>query len=256
MGWYRVETLPIDIDSGVAPQRARAIAAALARRAVPVLVLRQGRAEPLASGALYETGETLLLLTCQHLFDAGYAVGDLALPLSEGAPLLGLGSARATVYTDTRRDLAAIRIGSRAACARLRRHWRAAPLADLEAGSGAGGGARSYVLAGFPYAQMRRIDAALHAKPVVVFARGRQEDRDTLRVSYARTARRVDGVTIHAPALDGVSGATLWELAQEQDDGLRCVLRPVGVQAAFRHDAYLRAQAARGFARTLRNAVP
>jgi hypothetical protein len=30
------------------------------------------------------------------------------------------------------------------------------------------------------------------------------------------------------------------------------VLQPVGVQAAFRHDAYLRAEPARGFARVLR----
>jgi hypothetical protein len=251
MGWHLVETIPIDIDSGVAPARARAVAAALARRAVPVLAMRHGRAEPLASGALYEDGATLLLLTCRHLFDLGLAVGDLGLPLGDGGPVLSLGAARASVFADRVRDLAAVRIGCRHACTRLRRYWRPAPLRDLEAGSGCQAASPVFVLAGFPYAQMRRVDAALHARPVVVFARG-VPDEEALRARYARIAHRIDGVAIHAPALDGVSGATLWVVGEERDDGVGCVLQPVGVQAAFRHDAYLRAEPAHGFARVLR----
>jgi hypothetical protein len=96
------------------------------------------------------------------------------------------------------------------------------------------------VLAGYPYAQMRRIDEVVYARPLIVFAppTGAGEG---IFVRYARTARRIDGAHVHAPALDGASGATLWAVMAD-GDGPQCVLEPAAVQYAFKHDAYLRAE--------------
>jgi hypothetical protein len=246
MTWARLDTDPLDIDSGVGALRARAIAAALERVAVPILALRNGRAEPLASGALYVFGTCLLLLTCRHLFDDGASVGDLGLPLGASGRILWLREVRPRVLVDPIADLAAIRIGSRASAGLLRRHWHAAPFDSL----GSEGQARLYVLAGFPYSQMRRVGAVLHAKPTVVFARGELAGGQ-LRVSYGRTARRIDGLEIHAPALDGVSGATLWAVIEERG-GVDCVLQPAAIQSSFKHDAYVKGEPVGGFSRLLR----
>jgi len=245
VSWARVGTEPLDVDSNVDAQRARAIGVALERVAVPLLALRNGRAEPLASGALYLFGASMLLLTCRHLFDDGVSVGDLGLPLGDSGRILWLREARARVLVDPAADLAAVRIGCRRCAGLLRRHWRAASFDSLVSQTGV----RTYVLAGFPYAQMRRVGAVLHARPVVVFARGDLE-AGHLKVSYRRIARRVDGLEIHAPALDGVSGATLWALIEGGGE-VECVLQPAAVQSSFKHDAYVRAEPVGAFFRLL-----
>jgi len=130
----------------------------------------------------------------------------------------------------------------------LRRHWRVAPFDSL----GSEARAHTYVLAGFPYAQMRRVGPTLHARPLVLFARGEMDDGQ-LKLSYRRIARRADGLEIHAPALDGVSGATLWAVVDEGSDAIECVLQPAAVQTSFKHDAYVRAEPVGGFFRLLRS---
>ncbi len=248
MSWARIGTEPLDVDSQVGAQRARAIGVALERVAVPILRLRNGRAEPLASGALYLFGTSLLLLTCRHLFDDGVCAGDLGLPLADSGRILWLRAARPRVLVDPGADLAAVRIGCRRSAGLLRRHWRVAPFDSL----GSEARAHTYVLAGFPYAQMRRVGPTLHARPLVLFARGEMDDGQ-LKLSYRRIARRADGLEIHAPALDGVSGATLWAVVDEGSDAIECVLQPAAVQTSFKHDAYVRAEPVGGFFRLLRS---
>jgi len=247
LSWERLATEPLDIDSEVGAARARAIAAALERVAVPVLAMRSGRVEPLASGALYAYGGTLLLLTCRHLFDDGACVGDLGLPLGDTRRILWLRDARPLVLVDPAADLAAVRIGCRRSAGLLRSHWRTTALDALASVPRA----QVYVLAGFPYSQMRRVGPVLHAKPVVVFARGEVENGQ-LRLNYRRIARRADGGQIHAPPLDGVSGATLWALIVSGGDSVECELQPAAVQSSFKHDAYVRADMPGDFSRLLR----
>jgi len=247
MDWARIDTEPLDVDSDVGARRARQIGAALQRIAVPILRLRNGRAEPLATGALYVFGTSLLLLTCRHLFDDGATAGDLGLPVGDSGRILWLRSARPRVLVDPGADLAAIRIGCRHCAGLLRRHWRVAPFDSL----GSEARAQTYVLAGFPYAQMRRVGSVLHARPVVVFARGEMAEGQ-LKLSYRRIARRADGLEIHAPPLDGVSGATLWALIEDSGASTECVLQPAAVQSSFKHDAFVRAEPVGGFFRLLR----
>ncbi|HEX4596756.1 MAG TPA: hypothetical protein VH278_03140 [Burkholderiaceae bacterium] len=248
MDWARIDTEPLDVDSEVSGRRARQIGAALQRVAVPILHLRNGRAEPLASGALYVFGTSVLLLTCRHLFDDGVTAGDLGLPVGDSGRILWLRSARPRVLVDPSADLAAIKIGCRHCAGLLRRHWRAAPFDSL----GSEARAQTYVLAGFPYAQMRRVGTVLHARPVVLFARGEMADGQ-LKLSYRRIARRADGLEVHAPALDGVSGATLWAVIEDGVGPVDCLLQPAAVQSSFKHDAFVRAEPVGGFFRLLRD---
>ena len=45
---------------------------------------------------------------------------------------------------------------------------------------------------------------------------------------------------MHAPELDGVSGATLWRVQEDAGEGVDCVLHAGGVQVAFKPGAYAR----------------
>jgi hypothetical protein len=74
-------------------------------------------------------------------------------------------------------------------------------------------------------------------KPVVVFT-GALDDE---LLSYARTAERVDGLAIHTPELDGVSGALVWAV-QDDASGVECLLRAASVQVAFAHSQHVRTE--------------
>lgn len=240
MGMQYIEALPIDLGSGIAPARARAITSALVRRVLPLVRLIGGRAEPLASGALYYAHGRFLIVTCKHLFDANVTIGDVGVPLAASGRWLWLRDARARAIEDPARDLLFIAIEAPRAAQLLASHWLAVPLIAHVAAA-----ADAWVVAGYPYAQMRRVDATLHAKPVFVFTRLLPQaagEPGSLRAGYARTAQRADGLQIHAPALDGVSGATCWSICIDDGDDIRCVLQPAAVQVAFKHDAYLRAE--------------
>ncbi len=235
MIWRQLEPTPIDIDTGIAPAVALLIGAAVAAHAVPLLVSRDGRIEPAASGVFYRLGERLLLVTCRHLFDDGVVLGDLGIALPAQGRVSWLRHARARVLVHPERDLAVILIGAADVAREFRRQW---PVLPLSGESEAQAPALALVLAAYPFAQMRRVDAVLHARPVIVFAR-LLDQGDDVRATYARTAMRVDGFAVHAPALDGASGATLWALHGAEGNG-RFVLQPVAVQYAFKHDAYMR----------------
>ncbi|MFN7510489.1 MAG: hypothetical protein ACK50B_15795 [Betaproteobacteria bacterium] len=247
MPWQRVDTEPLDIDTGVAPASARAIAAAVLRRTLPLLVRRDGRAEPLATGTLYRIAGRTLLVTCRHLFDAAVGLGDLLVPLPRAQRLLPLHPLGRRVVVHPERDLALIELARAPACDALLREWPPVPIDASALDDDGGMAVPMYVLAGWPYEQMRRVDETVFARPVVVFAARRPGPAAAdLRLSYARVARRSDGVDVHAPALDGVSGATVWQvLPAGGDDGSGggLLLRPAAVQCAFKHDAYARAEA-------------
>jgi hypothetical protein len=236
MAWQRIDTIPLDFDTGIAPARAHAIAAALRRRVLALLAVRDGRAEPLASAALYWLGGRLVLVTCRHVFDHGVGMGDLALPLGDSGRLLPLARARPRLIEHPSHDVAAIVIDEPHA-RQLLQHWPALPLFEAPPGDERGG---LYAVAGYPYAQMSRVDGVVIARPVVFFARPRPGAASGW-LAYGRVAQRVDGQFVHAPALDGVSGATLWSVS-EASEAESCVLYPAGVQCAFKHDAYARGE--------------
>ncbi len=234
MVWQSIDTVPLDLGTGIAPARAFAIAQALTRRVLPLMRLLDGRPEPLATAALFAIDGLLLLLTCKHALEHGVAVGDLGVPLAPEA-IFWLRSAQPRVLEHPARDLACIALAPRAAAPLLAR-WRVAPLRVDRAPTSA----RTLAVAGYPYAQMRRHAQVMYARPLVLFTRGQTIGAGgDLRLAYRRVAARIDGVEVHTPPLDGVSGATCWAV---EEDGDRCVLQPVAVQIAFKHDEYARAE--------------
>lgn len=234
MPWQAVETTPIRIGAPVLPARADAIREALLRRAVPLSRLDQGRLQPLATAGLVRDADRVGLMTAAHIFEHA-PWGDLAVPLPRDGCVARLHSARVRLVMHADNDVAILWIGDRSLSQRLCANWEASSTAGFTITSST---PSTYVLAGYPACHARRVDGCVYVKPLVLFT----ESIDTERYLYARTAERTDGVTVWTPDLDGVSGALLWRISDEDDDDVACVLRPAAIQVAFTHNAHLRAE--------------
>ena len=234
MHWQAVETTPIRIGARVPPARADAIRDALLKRAVPLSRLDQGRLQPLATAGLVRDGDRVGLVTAAHIFERAHW-GDLAVPLPRDRCVAHLHSARVRLVMHPANDVAILWIGDRSLAQRLCANWEASSTAGL---MDTGPAPSTYVLVGYPACNARRIDGCVFIKPLVLFT----ESIDAQCYLYARTAERTDGVTIWTPELDGVSGAMLWRISDEDDDDVACVLRPAAIQVAFTHNAHLRAE--------------
>jgi len=248
MNWQAVETTPIRIGARVPIARADAIRDALLRRAVPLSRVDQGRMQPLATAALLRDGHRVGLLTAAHIFERAHC-GDLAVPLPRDGRIARLHSARGRLVMHPDNDVAILWIGDRPLAQRLCANWEAS---STECLTFAIATPATYVLVGYPACNARRVDGCVYTKPLVLFT----ESVDAGRYLYARTAERIDGVTIWTPELDGVSGAMLWRISDEDDDDVACVLHPVGIQVAFAHSAHLRAESIQCAAELLRTSRP
>jgi hypothetical protein len=233
MPWQAVDTIPFHIGAEVAPGRAAAIRDALLRRAVPLARLVDGRLEPLATASLVADGPDHAVLTAAHIFEQAN-VGDLVIPLPRDQRLMLLRSTRVRVVAHPRHDIALLWFADRGISEQLCSNWTACPLRHWCGGSQRP--AALYAVAGYPAATARRADGRVYIKPVVLFTGA----LDAGRYAYARTASRVDGLEIHTPPLDGVSGATVWAVEPEGGDDVACVLRPTAIQVAFHHGLHLR----------------
>lgn len=249
MVYTAVDTVPIRIDAppgasagriasspALTPQRADAVRAALLSRTVPLARAVDGRPEPLATGALVAADGLLALLTAAHVFEHA-GVGDLLVPLPRDDGWCALRGARPRVLLDTGLDIALLIFSDGTVARRLRDNWLPVALAHLQTG----GEARApglYALAGYPVSQTRRVDGRIFMKPVVLFAPALDDER----LAYSRTADRVDGLHVHTPELDGVSGALVWALYEDdgEDGDATCVLRPAALQTAFEHGRHVR----------------
>lgn len=241
MPWQAVETIPFHVGADVAPARAHAIREALLRRAVPLSRLVDGRLEPLATASLVIDGAHRALLTAAHVLEQAN-LGDIVIPLPREQRLMLLRSTRVRVIAHPRLDLAMLWFAERAVGERLCANWSACPLRQW-CGS-MDQPARLYAVAGYPAANARRADGWMYVRPAVVFTGA----IDACRFAYAYTAQRVDGLEIHTPELDGVSGATVWAVDEAEADDVACVLRPTAIQVAFQHGRHLRGEPIRGAA--------
>jgi hypothetical protein len=236
MAWQSLEAVPITVGAQVTAQRATAVRAALLARTIPLARRVHGRPEPLATATLV-AGRALALLTAAHIFEHA-AVGDLLVPLPRDGAWARLHGARVRVLVHPQRDLALVVIADARLARQLRANWRAVPLADLDDADRAPA-AEVYAVAGWPVSQARRHDGAVFMKPVVLFTRA----LDAARLAYARTAARIDGLEIHTPELDGVSGALVWSVREEAGaPEADCRLRAAAVQVAFAHGGYVRTE--------------
>lgn len=234
MQWQAVETTPIRIGAHVPSARADAIRDALLKRAVPLSRLNQGRLEPLATAGLVRESDRVGLVTAAHIFERA-PWGDLAIPLPRDGRVARLHSARVRIVIHPDNDVAILWIGSPSLAQRLCANWEASSMVDFTAAEST---ASTFVLVGYPACNAIRVDGCVFIKPLILFT----ELIEAQRYIYARTAERLDGMTIWTPELDGLSGATLWGITDEADDNLACVLRPAAIQVAFTHSTHLRTE--------------
>jgi len=233
MPWRAVETIPIRIGSPVSPARAEAISHALLQRAVPLSLFKDGRAEPLATAALVRDGDRVGLLTAAHIFEHARE-GDIAVALPRDGRSVRLRSVRIQIASHQVNDVAIVWVANPLAH-RLCENWT---VSSIPAESWPTVTSSNYVLAGYPACNARRVDGCVYAKPLVLFT----GSIDAQRYAYARTAERIDGVTIWSPELDGVSGAMLWHITDNTEDDIGCILRPAALQVAFSHSTHLRGE--------------
>jgi hypothetical protein len=236
MAWQAVETIPIRVGAAISAERAEAVRAALLTRTLPLARLVHGRAEPMATGTLVAEGESLALLTAAHIFEH-VAAGDLAVPLPREGAWACLRSARLRVLVHPGRDVALITIDDATLVRRLRANWMPVAKSHLHFDVEAERTPRIYAVAGYPVSQVRRVDGSVYMKPLVLFTRA----IDGERLAYARTAERVDGQHIYTPELDGVSGALVWAVHEDEPEA-DCLLRAASMQVAFAHSGYLRTE--------------
>jgi hypothetical protein len=238
MAWQALDSVPITLGAAVSPARAAAVHAALLARAVPLARCVHGRPEPLATASLVQ-GRSLALLTAAHIFEH-VAAGDLLVPLPREGAWISLQAARVRTLVHPARDLALLNIGEPALARRLRANWLPLATADLEQAADSEPAAQLYAVVGYPVSQARRHDGAVYMKPVVLFTHALDHER----LAYARTAPRVDGLEIHTPDLDGVSGALVWAV-HEAAPAADCHLRATALQVAFAHSGFVRTESLR-----------
>ena len=215
--------------------------AALGTCTLPLVVHDFHRAGVLGTATLMRARGRPILLTAGHLFDGGARLGNMLVPLAAGHGFVSLAGARVRRCTDA--DVATIALDAVAGAAMLLQGRRPAVVPHgpghrrrrrrhaREAGS--------VVVSGYPAALSRfergwlgarrftmvtcPVDASLAA-----VARG-----DRL-FDYGRIACRADGVPIHTPELQGMSGAGIWSL----EGAAR--LRLLAVQSSFMHGRFVR----------------
>lgn len=248
MYWQAIETTPIRVGARVPSARADAIRDALLKRAVPLSCVDHGRLQPLATAGLLRDGHRVGLVTAAHIFERMHW-GDLAVPLPRDRRVAKLHSARVRLVMHSENDVAILWIGDRLLAERLCANWAASTTGGPPI---TGATPSTYVLVGYPACNARRVDGCVYTKPLVLFT----EAIDAERYLYARTGERIDGVTIWTPELDGVSGAMLWQISDEDTDDVACVLHPVAIQVAFTHNAYLRAEPLSGVLELMKTSRP
>jgi hypothetical protein len=218
-----------------------AIGRVLGSHCVPLVVHDHARAGILGAATLIERDGRPMLLTASHLFDEGWRDEHWLAPSLAGGELLSLRGAR--VLRSEHADLALLELDRVAALPALLRGRRAVPMRSILLDRRRAVPGRTYAICGFPSAWSRFDRGWLAAKRVVIVTGrcvplARQSVPQGNLYAYGRVARRHDGTSIHTPALDGMSGAGIWELQRSRNHGM--VARLAAVQSSFLHSGYVR----------------
>lgn len=251
------------------------LAALLDACTVPIAIHDHARAGILGTGTLLKCGERLVLLTAAHLFEGATSnghssSGNWLIPERASGQLLSLEGAHVHVIGGA--DIALVDLARATARPRLLRGRVALPgrlalrsrLAARRRNQRTTTRIATYCLAGYPAAWSRFERGYLAAKRLTITtqtARRRDDGADSgsgacadehaperlgdLRCIYGRIAERNDGTVIHTPALEGMSGAAIWEIGEIERSNSAAAMHLAGVQSSFLHSRYLRGDAAR-----------
>lgn len=239
--WDNIGETRIRFDGATAA--GAGLAAWLDACTVPIAVHDHARAGILGTATLLACGGRHLLLTAAHLFEHAPSSGNWLIPERASGHLLSLEGAQVRVMQGS--DMALIDLSRVPARPRLLRGRAAIPVRmalrarapPVSRRQRTATGLVTYCLAGYPAAWSRFERGYLAAKRLTITTLQRHEGAVEIRCVYGRTAWRHDGQVIHTPALDGMSGAAIWEMQRANGAS---TLRLAGVQSAFMHSHYLR----------------
>lgn len=225
----------------------------LLKRCVPLVSEEEQKLALWGTGTLYRHGSSLCIVTAAHLFEE-VALERLAIPveptLRPNTPVrnfVTLGSCGAHFPKPDERDLdaAVIWLHDAEFCARVSPTWEIVDLRNVGAEKPE---IRSYLVAGYPrqtVAKMQGIRREAFSQFYVDrydrAAEGAVPGVDGF-LTYGHSAFGLDGQRKETPHLGGVSGASIWAVDRHPSgtwDASK-VLKIVAVQAAFKHDAYIR----------------
>ena len=254
---------------------APAVTALLDACTVPIAIHDHARAGILGTATLLRDGERHILLTAAHLFERASSSGNWLVPCRTTGQLLSLEGAhvrlvpgcdvalielaRARTQSRVLQGRAALPVGTAlartsAAHGNTPRKKPGRPPARAATGkdsgkaissSGATISEATYCIAGYPAAWSRFERGYLAAKRLTITTVACDRSRGELRCVYGHLAERGGGQAIHTPALEGMSGAAIWEVRRGAARGSgHSLLRLAGVQSAFVHSRYLRGDAA------------
>lgn len=241
--WDEIGATHIHFDG--ADAAAPAVTALLDACTVPIVIHDYARAGILGTGTLLKCGARHVLLTAAHLFDSAATSGNWLIPERTTRQLLSLEGAQVHIIQGS--DIALIDCARIAAWPRLVRGRIAIPARlALRAWLPVRRHRQrcaTYCLAGYPAAWSCFQRGYLAAKRLTIATTTttpQREDAGELRCIYGRTAERHDGQVIHTPALEGMSGAAIWEIGKVERRNGAATLHLAGVQSAFMHSRYLR----------------
>jgi hypothetical protein len=204
------------------------------------------RAAVLGTATLLRTRDRLVLLTAAHLFDGGARLGNILAPLASGHGFVSLAGARVNRCESA--DIATIELGEVAGADKLL-HGRV-PAAVPHSASrrrrrrhAVHDGVRVLV-SGYPAALSRFDQGWLGARRFTMVTCPLDPPYGALHRSdrlfdYGRIACRADGVPIHTPELQGMSGAGIWNLERSAGAG-GARLRLEAVQSSYVHGRFVR----------------
>ncbi len=238
---------------------APAVTALLDACTVPIAIHDHARAGILGTATLMRDGERHILLTAAHLFERASSSGNWLVPCRTTGQLLSLEGAHvrlipgcdiafielARARTQSRVLQGRLAIPAGLALMRARAAQRNDRKASPHAANRTTAPATTYCLAGYPAAWSRFERGYLAAKRLTITTASCSPGGGAPRCLYRRIAERCDGQAIHTPALEGMSGAAIWELSRGAGHSL---LRLAGVQSAYVHSRYLRGAAAKSCA--------
>jgi hypothetical protein len=219
--------------------------AALDACTLPLVVHDYQRAAVLGTATLLIARGRPLLLTAAHVLEGGVRLGNVLVPAPSGHRLVALAGARVACCESA--DIAVIDISGVAGVALLLRGRVAAPVPRpplrrrrrrvvRESGR--------VLLSGYPAVLSRFERGWLGARRFTMVTRRRDEAhcasaRTDHLFDYGHVACRADGVPVHTPELQGMSGAGIWIL-EHADGGAGGRLRLVAVQSSYLHGGFVR----------------
>jgi hypothetical protein len=203
----------------------------------------------MGTGTFFQLEEHLWLVTAAHVIPDEEQLRELCIPMATAEKFLTLGNCILGRPNNTHLDLdvAIVLIQDTEFQRLVRQNWR---VLDESNTTRFDPTVSTYVVAGYPLETLAKTRMNWLASFTQVYTNpypGGVDDADhpMLRLNYSRSAPDSSGKLVGTPRLNGVSGASIWALTNDNPGDLWTpskILKVVAIQVSFKHDAYIGAE--------------